>query len=175
MWCWGGELRVPLELCVDLGDRSCLLREVRPPLALRGASPNSLHITAGLNKASSQLRRKPQGSSPFLTLIAGLLQSGNRRVRPRFVLRNGIPLASRVAQGVTAYLSSCIWNLWLFQDNAIGVSVSHSVVTSFSGLHSKRCPGIRTYLEWMGKLASFGMWQDTRGFLSHFNVRLASS
>ena len=47
---------------------------------------------------------------PDLTRIAVLLQSSNRRVRPRLVWRNGTPLASRVAQGVSGPSSSCVWN-----------------------------------------------------------------
>ena len=43
-----------------------------------------------------ELRRESQGSSPFLTSIAGSLQSWNRRIRPRPVLRNGTQLSSRV-------------------------------------------------------------------------------
>ena len=46
-------LRVPLELCVDLADSKCLLREVRSPLVLRGAHRDSSRITAGMNRASS--------------------------------------------------------------------------------------------------------------------------
>ena len=122
-----------------------------------------------------ELRREPQYSSPLLTSIAVSLQSWNRRVRPRLVLRNGTPLASRVVHGVTGHLSSCIWNLQLFPDDVNGESVPLRVVTSSSGLHSKRCLGIGTYLHWTGKLVSFGMWHDPRGFLSSFNVRLASS
>ena len=87
------------------------------------------------------LRREPQGSYPFLSSITGSLQSWNRRVRPHLVLRNGTPLASHIVHGMTGHLSSCIWNLWLFPDYASGVSVPLRVVTSFSGLHSKRCPG----------------------------------
>ena len=41
-----------------------------------------------------ELRWEPQDSSPFLTSIAGPLQSWDRRVRPRLVLRNGTLLAS---------------------------------------------------------------------------------
>ena len=84
-------------------------------------------------------------------------------------------LASRVVHGVTGHLSSCIWNLWLFQYDVTGVSVPLRVVTSSSGLHSKRFPGIGTFLEWTRKSVSFGMWHDTRGFLSCFSVRPASS
>ena len=71
-----------------------------------------------------ELRWEPQGSSPFLTSIAGSLQSWNRRVRPRLVLRNGTPLASPVVLWLTGHLSSCIWNLRLFLDDAIGVSAN---------------------------------------------------
>ena len=115
------------------------------------------------------------GPQKFLTLIAGSLQSWNRRVRPRLVLRNGTPLASRDVHKVTGHLSSCIWNLGLFQDDANEVSVPLNVVTSSSGLHSKSCPGMGTYLEWMGKSVSFRMWHDPRGFLWSFNVRPDSS
>ena len=65
-------------------------------------------------------RQEPQGSSPFLTLIAGSLQSWDRRVRPRLVRRNGTPLASRVIHGVTGNLSNCVWNLRVFPDDARG-------------------------------------------------------
>ena len=87
----------------------------------------------------------------------------------------GTLLASLVVHRVTGQLSSCIWNLRLFLDDATGVSVPIRVVTSSSGLHSKMCPGIGTFLEWTGKLVSFGMWHDTRGLLSSFRVILASS
>ena len=86
-----------------------------------------------------ELRRETLCSSPFLTSIAGSLQSWNRRVRPRLVLRNGTLLSSRVVHGVTAQLSCCIWNLRVFLDNTTGVSVSFRVVTSSTGLHSKKC------------------------------------
>ena len=90
------------------------------------------------------------------------------------MLRRGTPVASRVVHGVTGHLLSCIWNLQLFLDDISGVSVPLLVVTSSSGLHSKRCPGIGTYLEWTGKTVSFGMWQDPRGFLLSFSVRPVS-
>ena len=55
------------------------------------------------------------------------------------------------------------------------MSVPLRVVTSSLGLNLKRCPGIRTFLEWTGKSVSFRMWHVPRHFLSRFNVRLASS
>ena len=58
-------LRVPPELRVDLGDRSCLLREVRSPLALRGAPRDSSCIAAGMNRASSRVE---VGTSGFRSI-----------------------------------------------------------------------------------------------------------
>ena len=40
-----------------------------------------------------------------------VLQTGDRRVRPRLGLRHGTPLASRGVSGERGHLSSCIWNL----------------------------------------------------------------
>ena len=51
---------------------------------------------------------------------------------------------------VSGLLSSWIWNLHLFLEDATGVSVPLRVVTSFSGLHSNRCPDISTFNEWTG-------------------------
>ena len=62
-----------------------------------------------------------------------------------------------------------------FSGQCNGGVIPLGVVTSSSGLHSKRCTGIRTYLEWTGKSVSFGMWHDPGGFLSNFLMRLASS
>ena len=91
------------------------------------------------------------------------------------MMRHRTPLTSPVVREVSGSWSSWIWHLRLFQEDATGVSVPLCVVTSSSGLHFKRCPDIGTYLVWMGKLVSFGMWHDPRGFLSSFNVRWASS
>ena len=73
--------------------------------------------------------------------MAGSLQTGDRRVRPRLGLRHGTPLASRGVPGERGHLSSCIWNLGLFPDDA---RASHCpfVLTSFTGWSSERCPGI---------------------------------
>ena len=60
------------------------------------------------------------------------------------MLRHGTPLASRVVNGVSNHLLSCIWKLRLLPEDETVVSVSLRVVTSSSGLHSKKCPGIRT-------------------------------
>ena len=66
---------VPLELRVDLGDCSCLLRKVRSPLALQGAPWDYLRIAVGMNRASSRVEA---GTSGFLSKsdsFAGSLQS----------------------------------------------------------------------------------------------------
>ena len=52
------EVRVHLELRVDLGDCSCHLREVRSPFVLQWASRNSSHITAGMNRVSSRVEAR---------------------------------------------------------------------------------------------------------------------
>ena len=167
-----------LSSCVSTwGTHSCLLREVKSPLALRGPPRDSSCIASGMNRASSRVEMGTSVflSIAFLTLTSRSLRSWNKGVRLRLVLRHGTPLASRVVHGVSGHLSSCIWNLHLFPEDATGLSVPFCVLTSSSVLHSKRCPGIRTYLEWTGKSVSFRMWHDPRGFLSSFSVRPASS
>ena len=123
-----------------------------------------------------EFRWESQPSSPFLTLIPGSLQNWNRRVRPRLVLRNGTPLASRVVPGVTGHLSSCIWNLWGFPDDATGVSMPLRVVSSSTGLHSKRCSGIGFLSRVDGEIVCHARvsWHDPGGYLSNFFVRPAS-
>ena len=59
-------------------------------------------------------------SSPFLTRVAGYLQSMDKRVTPHLLWRHGSPLALRVVHGVTGHLLSCVWNLWFFPDDAQG-------------------------------------------------------
>ena len=143
-------------------------------MALQGAPQDSSHISTGVNRASSGVEA---GTSEFLSIsdfdrrVSAELEHENQ---PHFVLRNGTPLASRVVQGLTGHLWSCIYNFRLFLDDGTVVSVLLCVVTSSSGLQSKRCRGIGTYLEWMGKSMSFGMSHNPRDFPSSFNFRLAS-
>ena len=82
------------------------------------------------------MRRELQGSSPFLSSISGFLWSLNRVGRPRVVLSYGTPLPSPGVNGVSGLLSSCIWNLWLFLEDATGVSVPLGVETQYSEFHS---------------------------------------
>ena len=108
VWNCGGKLRLPLELRVDLGGPSCLLREVRSSLALQGPPRDSSSITSGMNRASSQ---DEAGTSAFLSISdfncrvsAELEQESQASSCDVF----GTLLASRVVHGVTGHLSSCI-------------------------------------------------------------------
>ena len=85
--------------------------------------------------------QEPQGSSPFLTLIAGSLQSWDRRVRPCLEWRNGTLLSSQVVHGMTVLLSSCVWNLRFYRIMHGGVSAP-SCCAFTTGLLLKRCSGI---------------------------------
>ena len=143
-------------------------------MSLRGAPRDSSCIAAGMNRASSRFEAGISGFLSISDFDPRVSADWNTRVRPRIVLRNGTQLASGVLHRVTGHLSSCIWNLQLFPDDVNGESVPLRVMTSSSGLHSRRCPGIGNYLEWTGKSVSFRMWHDPRGFLLSFNVRPAS-
>src|SRR5574340_353797 len=89
------------------------------------------------------IRRPPRSTLfPYTTLFrSGSLQTGDRRVRPRLGLRHGTPLASGGVHVVKGQLSSCIWNLGFFLDDA-WASHCPFVLTSFTGWSSKRCAGI---------------------------------
>ena len=95
-------------------------------------------------RASSPVEAGPQGTSPFLTSISESLQCWNRTVRTHLILGNGTPFASRVVHGVTGHLSSCIWNLRIFPDDALGCQCPF-VLTSSTNLHSTRSLGIGFY------------------------------
>ena len=121
------------------------------------------------------LRQEAQGSSSFQTPISGSLRSWDRRVRPRLEWRNGTLLASRVFHGLTGLLSSCVWKMWSFLDDARWCQCPFVL-----SLHPQGClrRGVRasgSYQEWIGKSGSFGMWHNPRGYVSTSLVRLASS
>ena len=54
------------------------------------------------------------------------------------MLKSGTHLPSRVVNGVSGLLSCWIWNLWLFLEDATGVSVPIGVATQYSGFHSNK-------------------------------------
>ena len=100
-WSCGGKLRVPLELRVNLGTRSCLLREVRSPLVLRGALRDSSCSPAGMNRASSQVEA---GNSGFLSI-------SHIDLRVSAELKYGSPALSWVEARNSACLLSCSWSI----------------------------------------------------------------
>ena len=121
-----------------------------------------------------EIRKEPQGSSPFRTQIAGSLQSWDRRVRPRLVWRNGTPLASQVVQGVTGHLSSCVWNLRFFSDNARRCQCPFVMCFHPQGYLRSGVWASGSYQERTRKSGSFGMRHHTRGYVSNFLIRRAS-
>ena len=140
-----------------------------------GRGPSGLHwVWCNGRGPHLVLRKEPQGSSPFLTLISGFLQSWDRRVRPRILCRNETSLASQVVHEVTGHLSSCMWNLRNFPKDA-RVCRAPSFCAFIHRMPSKKCPGIGFLLIADRKMGSFRMWQHPRGYVSNFLVRLASS
>ena len=119
-------------------------------------------------------RQEPQFSFPFLTPITGSLQSWVRRVRPRLVWRNVSPLASRVVHRVTGHLSSCMWNLRFYPDDAWVFSTPsccdfvHRFAFEEVSLH-------RVLIKTRSANRGFCMFNDQRGYVSNFLVRPASS
>ena len=99
-------------------------------------------------------RQEAQGSSPFLTRVAGYLQSMDKRVTPRLLWRNGSPLAFRVVHGVTGHLLSCLEPA-VFSGRCTVVSLPLRVVPSSKGLPSKRCLGIGFFSRAYRKIGVF--------------------
>src|SRR5574337_517286 len=96
------------------------MRSIGPAVA-REQSPglSGLHWAWCIGRGPHlQLRQEPQGTSDFRLRSQGPLQTGDRRVRPRLGLRHGTPLASRDVPGERGRLSSCIWNLGFFPNDA---------------------------------------------------------
>ena len=109
-------------LLVDLGGRLCFLRELRSSLALRAPPQDSSCIAERMNRASS---RDEAGTSVFLSIsdldcrVSAELEQESQASSCDEV---GTQLASGFVHRVTGHLSSCIWNLHLFPDNATWVS-----------------------------------------------------
>src|SRR5574337_1169765 len=89
-------------------------------------------------RASSPVEAGTAGYLCFQTPIAGSLQTGDKRVRPRLGLMHGAPPASRDVPGERGRLSSCLWNLGFFPNDAR--KNCPFVLTSFTGWSSERCP-----------------------------------
>ena len=120
-------------------------------------------------------RQKPQGSSPFLIRITGSLESWDRRVRPSLVWRNGTPLASRVVLRVIGHLSSCVWNPRIFPDDARGCQGLFVLCLHPQGCLRRGVWASGFYQKWTMESGSFSMWHHSRGYVSNFLLRKASS
>src|SRR5574341_378197 len=150
-WRWEGPLGTPLGLVhwkrasspVEAGNpgypstcagdlRGLLMVALRSQGNWRWEGP--LGTPLGLvswKRASSPVEAGTSGFLGFQTPLAGSLQTGDRRVRPRLALRHGTPLACRGVFGT--------WGS--FPDDA---RAGHCpfVLTSFTGWSSERRPGI---------------------------------
>ena len=119
--------------------------------------------------------QEPQGSSPFLTRVAGYLPSMDKRVTPHLLWRHGSPLALRVVHGVTGHLLSCVWNLWVFPDDAQGCQCPFVLCLHPQGCLQRGVRASGSFQERTRKLGSFSMWYHPRGYISNFLRRPASS
>ena len=124
-----------------------------------------------------------RASTVFGVMEEGLISSGGRNLRLLSIsdsdrrvpaelgqesqasscLRKGTPLASLVAQGVSGPLSSCVWNLRVFPDDARGCQCPFVLC-----LHPQGClrRGVRASgpsQERTGESGAFGMWPHPRG------------
>ena len=81
----------------DRADPSCLLREVRFPLALRGAPWDSSHIAAGMNMASSLVEAR----------TSGFLSISDFKIRVSVELEQESQASSYVEVWNSACLSRC--------------------------------------------------------------------
>ena len=76
-----------------------------------------------MNSASSRVEVETSGFLSISDIDLGDSAELEQGVRPRIVLRHRTPLASRVVHGVSGHLSSSIWNLRLFPEDATRGSV----------------------------------------------------
>ena len=133
-----GNVRL-LSSCVGTwGTLSCFLREVRSAFELRGAPRDSSCIAARMNRASSRVEVRTSWFLSISDIDLRFLWNLNRGGRPHLVLRLGTRLPSRVVNRMSGLLSSCIWNLWLFLEDATRVSVPLGVAIQYLGFHSNQ-------------------------------------
>ena len=169
------KVRVPLELRVELGDPLVSTQGSQISFGIATEPRDSSCINSGMNMASSRVE---VGTSGFLSISnfhLGVSAELELESQASSCVEIWNSAASRVVHGVSDNLSSCICNHRLLPQDATSMSVPLCVVTSSSVLHSKSCLGIGTYIQWTGKWVSFGMWHESRGFLSGLNVKTAFS
>ena len=103
----------------------------------------------GLVQRKRASSRGEAGTSGFLSI-----SDSDRRVRAELgqesqassCLRNGTPLASRVVQGISGPLLSCVWNLWVFWTMHGGVR-DHSCCAFIHRVAFKEVSGHRVLME----------------------------
>ena len=81
------------------GGTSCLLGELRSPLALQGPPQDSSRIASGMNRTSSRVEA---GTSEFLSIF-----DFDRSISAE--LEQESPASSCVEEWNSAWLSSCSW------------------------------------------------------------------
>ena len=82
-----------------------------------------LETPLGLMKWKRASSRMEAGTSGFLSISDSdcrVPAEVGQEIQASSCLRNGTPLASRVVQGFSGPLSSCVWNLRVFPDDARG-------------------------------------------------------
>ena len=132
------------------GTRSCLLREVRSPLALRGSFWDSSRITSGMNNASSRVEA---GTSGFLSISDIDLEVSAE-------LEQGSQASSCVEARNSGCLLSCSWGVRpvveLYLEPAAFSGECNRIVSAPSccdfilGVTFEEVPAHQTYLEFMG-------------------------
>ena len=78
-------------------------------------------------------------------------------------LREGSPLASRGVQEVSGPLSSCVWNLRVFPEDARGCQCPFVLCLHPQGYLRRGVRASGSYPERTGKSGSIGMWHHPRG------------
>ena len=78
-------------------------------------------------------------------------------------LSNGTLLASRVVQWVSGPLSSCVWSLRVFPEDARGCHCPFFLCLPPLGCLQRGVRVSGSFQERTGKSGSFGMWHHTRG------------
>ena len=76
---------------------------------------------------------------------------------------------------MTGLLSSCVWNLRVFPDDAQGCRCPFLLCLHPQGCLPRGVWASGSYPERTGKSGSFGMWHHPRGYVSNFLVRPTSS
>ena len=115
------------------GTRSCLIRRVRSPLALCGALGDSSRMAAWINKASSRVEVGTSGFLSISDIELGVSAELDQGSQASSCVEAWNSACLSCFSWVSGHLSSCIWNLQLFPEEVIAVSVPLCVVTSSRG------------------------------------------